>query len=218
MISKFEDFNELFKEIDKTLAKKAHLYVIGGAMLLYHGIKDATKDIDIIVETPQEFLQLQKSLKDMGFATRMPTLEYKKVDLNQIFVREDFRLDLFQKTVCKGFSLSKAMQKRAQNIIKLQHLMVSLCSGEDVFLFKTFTEREGDISDCLGLAQRGIDWNAILGEVQSQIKTTGNHVWITWVGERLDILEERGLEIPIMGEVNILREAYFEDYEKRHKT
>jgi len=93
-----------------------------------------------------------------------------------------------------------------------------LCSSEDVFLLKTFTDREGDIDDCIALAKMGMDWEAILDEIKRQIKISGKEIWITWIGERLDILEERGLPIPIMADVNNLREEYFDEAEKRTTT
>jgi len=217
MISEFKKINKLFEEINESLNKKVYFFIIGGTMLLYHGIKPATKDIDIIIETEEEFFIIQNTLRKIGFMAKLPTSEYKKMELNQIFVREDFRIDLFKKTVFKGFSLSDTMKKRAQKILELGYLTVSLCSNEDVFLFKTFTEREGDLEDCIALAKKGIYWNVILDELRSQIKLSGNKIWITWVGERFDILEERGLVIPIMNELNILRKNYFENYGKRKK-
>jgi hypothetical protein len=36
------------------------------------------------------------------------------------------------------------------------------------------------------------------------------------VGERFDILEDRGMVIPIMDELNTLRNKFFDDFEKRH--
>jgi len=220
LISNFDDANRLFEEIDNNIFEKVEFYIMGGAMLLYHGIKEATKDVDIIVNSQKEFILLQNTLKKLKFTTKVPTFEYKKFDLSQIFIREDFRIDLFHKVVCKGFQLSDAMKKRALKIKEFKHLTVLLCSHEDVFLFKTFTERPGDITDCLALArkQKSLDWPAILEEVQNQIKISGNKIWITWVGERLDILEENGLEIPIMNDIDKLREEYFNDYEKKHPS
>ncbi|MBI5002699.1 hypothetical protein HZC31_04905 [Candidatus Woesearchaeota archaeon] len=217
MISKFEELHQLFEEINSNMSEKVHFIVIGGAMLLYHGIKPATKDIDVVVTSPKDFLATENVLKKLKFQTRLPTIEYKRMNLSQIFVRDDFRIDLFHKTVCNGFALSDSMQKRVEKIIQLKYLTISLCSFEDVFLFKTFTEREGDLTDCIALAQRGIDWNIILEELQKQIKISDRKVWITWIGERLDILSERGLEIPIMSEMDTLREEYMDDFEKRHK-
>lgn len=215
MISKFKEINLLFEEIDRHLENEAHFFIIGGAMLLYHGIKPSTKDLDIIIETIKEFTAVENALKKINFKVKLPTRDYKNMDLNQIFVREDFRIDLFQRTVCRGFALSKTMKQRAMKIIELKHLQVFLCSYEDVFLFKTLTEREGDLEDCIAIAQRGIDWNAVLEELKTQIDDSKNKVWITLVGERLDLLEEQNLAIPIMKKVNKLRRDYFKEYEKR---
>lgn len=217
MVSRFDELNKLFEEIDSSINERVRFFVIGGAMLLYHGIKDATKDIDIVVDTEKEFLLLQTTLEKLKFAGKAPTFEYQKVDLSQIFVRKDFRIDLFHKIVCKGFQLSNAMKKRAQKVEELKRLTIFLCSHEDVLLFKTFTEREGDIADCLAIAQaKEINWIAVLEELKSQIRASGNKIWVTWVGERFDVLEERGLIIPIMNEVDKLRDEYFEEYDKHH--
>lgn len=216
MISDFKELTKLFGEIDKSLDKKAHFYVIGGAMLLYHGMKTATKDIDLVVSKESEYNITRNALRKLNFAAKAPLFGHEKIDLSQIFVREDFRIDLFHRAVCKGFCLSGGMIRRAQKILELKYLWVFLCSPEDVFLFKTFTEREGDIADCLNIArQKKINWSTILEEVKDQIKSSGNPVWITWVGERLDLLEDRGLNIPIMKEINELRGKYFDDLEKR---
>ena len=218
MISRFDELNGLFEEIDQNLRSKVHFFVIGGAMLLYHGIKIATKDIDIVVDSAREFTDVENVLRKLEFTTKIPTFEHRKTDLNQIFIREDFRIDLFQRTVCRGFVLSSAMRKRAKKILELKHLTTLLCSNEDVFLFKTFTEREGDIEDCIALAQRGIDWSTMLEEIKRQIRISGHNVWITWIGERLDILAERGLPIPIMAKIDEFREEYFDEAEKRLAT
>ncbi len=110
------------------------------------------------------------------------------------------------------------MKKRALKVKEMKHLSVFLCSFEDVFLFKTFTERPGDITDCIALAQKEkpLDWQAILTEILHQIKVSGNKVWITWIGERLDILKEKGLDIVIMDEIDKLEEEFYDDYEKKH--
>ena len=146
MISNFNDLDKLFKEIDDNLKEKVHFYVIGGAMMLYHKLKVSTKDVDIVVDSPEEFRAMERLLKELGFESKIPTIEYKKFDLNQIFVRDDYRIDLFQRTVCKGFILSKNMMERAETITKLNNLSISLCSTTDIFMFKTFTERPGDIA------------------------------------------------------------------------
>jgi len=217
MITTFKEIENLFGEINNSMYKKTGVYVIGGAALLRRGMKAATKDIDIVVATKNEFFAIQDVLTKINFVSQTPGKEYAHMNLSQIFQRKDFRIDLFEKEVCGRFSLSKEMMKRAEMIIKLSHLTVFLCSSEDIFLFKTMTEREGDITDCISIAAtQNPNWAVILEELQSQIKQSKQDVWVTWVGERLDILSERGVDIPIMNEVDKLREEYFERYDKIH--
>ena len=63
MINNFKQIEELFKEIDKVMNNKIKIYTIGGAVLLEQGLKITTKDIDVVVETKHEFLELQHSLQ-----------------------------------------------------------------------------------------------------------------------------------------------------------
>ena len=71
MISEFKQITELFQELDKEV-RKTKIFLIGGAMLLYHGIKPATKDVDLIVEAKEEFTDMGKALKKIGFVSKIP--------------------------------------------------------------------------------------------------------------------------------------------------
>lgn len=215
MIGDFKEIERLMGEIEQELDEKVSLFMIGGGTLLFQGLKPATKDIDLVVQEKGEFAVLEKALRRLGFEAKKPLFGYEHLDLSQIFVREDFRIDLFHHKICGAFSLSGEIIGRAQTVLRLTNLSFSLCSKEDVFLLKTMTEREGDLEDCLSLAKRGLNWEIILDELKRQIKSSGNKVWITWVGERLDLLEDKGLNIPIMREVDELREKYFDELEKR---
>ena len=214
MISDFKQIESLFKEIDQYLKIKVHIYLIGGVVLLYQELKPATKDIDLVIVEKHEFIAFEQALKTARFKSKIPTDVYKKMNLSQILVRDDFRIDAFHQTVCKKFSLSEGMRKRAKKLLTLPHLDLYLCSNEDIFVFKSFTEREGDLQDCISLAQRGLDWNSIIDEIQAQIHRCGEDVWITWIGERLDILMEKGLNIPIIDQIDKLRDTYFEELER----
>lgn len=217
MITDFKEVELFFAELDHALSKKTNVYVIGGAALLMRGMKEVTKDIDIVVAKKQEFLDIQHALEKIGFLSKIPEKEYARLNLNQIFQRGDFRIDLFEKEVCGRFSLSENMMKRAEKVIGLDHITVFLCSSEDIFLFKTMTEREGDMTDCMSIASReNPDWNVILEELKGQIMHSNQDVWVTWVGERLDILTEKGIDIPIMDEIDRLRDKIFADFEKKY--
>ncbi len=218
MISEFNSILELMEEVDAQLKSKISVFAIGGIVLMYRGLKTVTKDIDLVVNGSDEYNGLRQTLHALSFVETKPEFGYDHFNLSQILVSKDFRIDLFSKVVCKGFCLSPGMVQRAQEVFTLNKLGFHLCSNEDIFLFKTMTEREGDLEDCIALSRLGLDWEVILGELKHQIKVSGNKVWITWVGERLDLLIEKGLNIPIMKEIDHLRDEYFEELEKRLAT
>ncbi len=217
MISEFKQLEKLFQEIDKQLKTEVNIYVIGGAVLLYHGLKPATKDIDIITADERNYIAFENALKSINFKPKTPTGRYKKLNLGAILERDDYRIDVFNKTVCKMLALSEGMKKRANEIINHNNLKVYLCSNEDIFIFKSLTEREGDLEDNISLVQHGINWTIVLEEIILQINTSGQDVWITWIGERFDKLEEKGINIPIMKDVNKLRDEYFNQLERKYQ-
>jgi len=215
MIKSIEQIEGIFKEIEKVVQRKVKVYAIGGAVLVEQDLKASTKDIDLIVETREGFIGIQQALINIGFELKIPDEGYSHMNLSQIFQREDYRIDLFEKEVCGKFSLSKRMIERARTLINLNKVEILFCSKEDVFLFKTMTEREGDLADCESIVRAGVDWKTILEELKKQISYSGQDVWITWVGERLDLLEERGMAIPIMKEINELRVKFYDGLEKK---
>lgn len=213
MIADYRIIQGLFEEISKELEDSVRAYAIGGAVLLYLGLKSGTKDIDLIVESKQEFFSIQKTLKKIGFQPQIPGKGYARMNLSQIFQKDDVRIDLFEKKVCGRFSLSEGMKQRGKSIHNLRRLRVIHCANEDIFLFKTITEREGDLDDCLSLARTDMGWDQMLKELKSQIQKSKQDVWVTWIGERLDILQERGLIIPIKKDIDKLRDGFFESLE-----
>ena len=215
MISKFEDITEMLNELEPTLNQKIHLFMIGGGAMLHYKLKSATKDIDLVTENQRDYTEFGQVLRHAGFVPKIPTLEYSRMRLSQILVRGEFRIDLFHRTVCNGFSLSKNMKQRAETVYSKGNIALSLCSKEDIFLFKTLTERDWDLIDCVALTERNLNWNTILAELKNQIKDSNKHVWITWVGETLDKIRERGIKIPIIKEIDELRDAYFEENSRK---
>jgi len=223
MIESVEEVKRLFKEIGDFLTgtsepEKLDIFVIGGTVLLEQGLKPETKDIDLVVLNLHDFKLFENTLNALNFKSTKPTPGYVHSNISQVLEREDFRIDLFQTSVCGKFSVTDSMVERAREYLILDRLAVSLCSNEDVFLFKTMTERSGDIEDCISLAKRGVEWEIIIDELKNQIRLSGQNVWITWVGERLDILADEGLYIPILEEVGKLSEGYYENELRKYQS
>ncbi|MBT4825025.1 hypothetical protein HN695_00220 [Candidatus Woesearchaeota archaeon] len=202
MIKQFIAYESLFKEIDQLSELDIHIYVIGGAVLLYRDIKPATKDIDIVVNTKQEFDELIRVLHHLGFEDTSLKIGYDNFNLDKQLKKGDIHIDVFQKEICSKFSFSETMIKRSEEIISLNKVKIYLSSNEDVFSLKTMTERPGDLDDCVSLSQRGLDWDVILIEIKSQIENSGKNIWITWINERLLDLEEKGVSVPILDKTN----------------
>ena len=52
-----------FDEVASKITKPVTLFIIGGGSLAFYGLKEATKDIDVILQNPNEFRILTKALK-----------------------------------------------------------------------------------------------------------------------------------------------------------
>lgn len=213
MISDFKQIEELFKEINEKLTKKVEVYIIGGAALLFERLKPATKDIDLIIKDEKEFDIFSKTLISINFKEEKPSVVYNKM-VDTIMIREDYRIDVFLNKVCKKFSLSTNMIKRSNEILNLKNISIKKCSNEDIFLFKSMTDRPGDLDDCIELVKKELNWIEIKNEIIYQIKVNGEDVWITYIAQTLDELINKGLTIPIIKEIDKMRNDYFNKLEK----
>jgi hypothetical protein len=137
------------------------------------------------------------------------------MELSQIFVKGDFRIDVFHRKVCKCFMLSNNMIKRAKLIQNEKYVSIYHCSLEDIFMFKSMTDREGDLADCQNIVRKEPDWQAILSEMKHQIKESKKEIWITFIMERMDILEDRNIPIPIIEDIRKMSEQFYESLEKK---
>lgn len=198
------DKNYLKQEFDKLNAKTAQpftLFLIGGGAMAFYGLKDATKDIDIILTNGDELKNLKTTLETIGYKEPEPayiTLAYNNMQTNAILENQDgFRWDLFVNKVCNALALSTTMKQRANQLYKGDRLTVLIASKEDIFLFKGITEREADLEDMRILAESGLNWNLINQECQSQSAASG----VTWEDalyqNLLDLKAKYHIESPI---------------------
>jgi hypothetical protein len=209
MINNFKDYENLFMEINKLAKIKLNIYLIGGAVLLYRNLKFSTKDIDVVLISNKEYNELYRILKKLNFKQGVKKIGYKNFNLTNILKKDKLKIDIFLNEVCSKFSFSNEMVKRAEKILNFDKVKVYLSSNEDVFAFKTMTNREGDLEDCVALAKRKLDWDIILKEIKNQINLSGENIWITWINERLELLIEKGVVVPIIKETNKLTIAYY---------
>jgi hypothetical protein len=215
---KINDFNQIldkFDQLDRISSQKINVYLIGGAVLLEQGLKQGTKDIDLILVNDEGYVYFCNLLKqDKAHILEKPSNEYLKLKISEIIIQDDFRFDVFNKVVCDKLYLSKEMIKRKRLIKEYKNIKLFACSNEDILIFKSITERLGDIDDCLELVRKGINWDVVLEEIKYQIKESKQQVWVTWFEERLNILEDKGAIIPILKDIRKLSENYYLSLEK----
>jgi len=214
-ITNFTQIYDAFEEMDNSITQKIDIYLIGGAVLLYHDAKPGTKDIDLIVNSKEEYESLINTLKKNDFALEKPTREYHKLNIENILIKDNYRFDIFNKIVCNNLFLSENMIKRAKLIKEYKNIRLFTCSLEDILVFKSITDRDGDIDDCQSIARTNPDWNIVLEEIIYQTKKSGKDVWITWFEERLNLLEDRGVDIPILKDIRKLSLDYYNELEKK---
>ena len=215
MIGDFSDIISLLTEVDKFLKKNVNVFLIGGGALMRYGLRGETKDIDIVVSLDEEYKDMTEALHSVGFSEQVPDkVVYGRMALSDILIRGEYRVDLFCRCVCGRFALSEKMKERALLVLALNKVKLFICSLSDIFLFKSMTERIGDLEDCFNMAaEYELDWDAILEEAKRQ--SVGDcGVWITWITNRMEILSERKVRIPILERMISLSDEYMNKLEK----
>jgi len=116
------NFDSLYVEgeLRKLSAKpagKTVVYVAGGAAMALASLKEATKDIDVIVEAPHGLKTLVSGLRAIGYADPRLALaiNYRRMYAREILENLDgFRWDIFEKLVADKLHLSSGMIERSR--------------------------------------------------------------------------------------------------------
>lgn len=108
---------------------------------------------------------------------------------------EGSRIDVFLKVICNQLEVSEGMISRSTEHKTYGNLKVMLVSPEDIFLFKSLTDRKQDIDNCFAFIDAGLDWDIIIKECVSQHRKDVK--WIFWLYEQIcRIEEEKDITIP----------------------
>ena len=176
------------------------VYLLGGGNLILRGVKDSTKDIDLVVADGQTFVTLAESLQELGYEERSDLeAAYNQLNPSIVLEKDGFpRWDIFVEAVAGQLQLTPAMIERCDQLFEYGTLHVHLLSLTDIFVFKSITEREGDLEDVALIArQADLDWESLFEEITAQEDRTGQ-LFSFAVLDTLDILEERhGIVAPI---------------------
>lgn len=165
--------NELI-QVDVMLKKPIDIYLIGGSAMGYYGIKDATKDIDILFKNQYDCAEFFNAITELGYETSEqyfpPVIQMEATFF--VYKDDEIWIDLFVENVMNKFTLSASIQKRAvKTNLSTEKLNVYCLDPHDIFLFKSITPRERDEDDLILLVtETTIDFNIIHNEIDSQSK------------------------------------------------
>ena len=206
ILSSKDDLERALLEMGDALADHVKAYLIGGCAMMLYNAKLATKDIDLVLSSADDAESIVHALLKSGFKVVVPR-EDVYCRLGTAIMMEDqrgMRIDIFVETVCRKIKVTSGMVARSKLHSSYGKLEMNLISPEDIFLFKSVTEREGDLDDMARLAERGLDWQTILEECAFQ---SGDVILEGYLAVRLQELEEqRGIVSPIKAELEKITE------------
>jgi hypothetical protein len=194
----------VLKELDRLSSKikvQIRLFIIGGLGLINFGLKEATKDVDVVIQSRRELYALTRGLRSLGYSSLGPPVisrPYKKSEASRILENsEGFRWDIFLNQICGALVLSKGMASRSTSFYGKGLLKASLASKEDLFLLKGITERKADLDDMRLLAESGLDWRIIEQECKDQ-STSSGRLWESALLQNLiDLRERHNIRSPV---------------------
>ena len=177
------EIESVLEKIGLALDQPVTAYHIGGNAMCVHGLKDTTKDTDIVLLSEVEVTALKDALLDSGFEETeiAVTPEYSSMQAYGIFAQKSENImaqdytpglivELFLKSVCGKLTFSEEMSKRSTEHKTYGKLKNRICSKEDILLFKAMAGRDRDIEDMVILSEHGIDWDTVENESGRQLQ------------------------------------------------
>lgn len=183
-------------------SRRIAVYLIGGGAMALRGEKDATKDLDLVLERQDDADELKKAFERIGFTVnaRRPDECRALVDAAILSRPAGLRADIFVGKVCGRLRFSEGMKQRAVLVDELGKLTLFMCSREDIFLLKSVTERTRDLDDMMSLFRSGLSRDTVLGECDLQSALAGfreSQVWEAFLLLKIEEMEKRyGIDIP----------------------
>jgi hypothetical protein len=158
-----EEQIKLLKFVGAELKSKTECLIIGGSAMMFYGLKNSTKDIDMVFFDDTERKKAVMILEKSGFYKRY----FKDKDVF-LLERNGMRLDIFLRKVMK-FDISPAMTERKKEVHEFGNLVAMIICPEDIILLKCATDREGDRLDAKNIIEKfDIDWDTVIEEIKWQ--------------------------------------------------
>lgn len=148
----FEVFNAFYQE-------KVKYLVVGGLAVNLHGVPRITYDIDIIISTDRDnVLKLNRTLRDLGYVSRLPVnpddmadektlkdwIENRNMRAFSFYHKKENR-KVVDIVLVQPLDFTKAFQRRV--IKKVDDIEIYVASIDDMISMKKASNRPKDLSD-----------------------------------------------------------------------
>jgi len=172
-----DKIQEFLVELDSWLSEPADVYLLGGSAMTVRGLKDQTEDIDLALGVVSEFEHVYQTLQSQGFGVvNEPTEPFDGVGRTVELYHEThgLQIDLFERQVVGKVWITGRMHDRAEEFWVGNYLTAFVLADEDMFLLKAVSGgdlasgRRRDLEDMRKYAQRGLEYNLILNEIEEQ--------------------------------------------------
>ncbi len=189
---------DTFNLIGTNLKRKIKCFVIGGSAMLYYKLKDATKDIDIVLLNENDRSYILKFMKNLGYAERNPKILYiNKRNVPILLQREQNRFDLFSRIII-NLKFSDGMMERSNIVYEYGNLIVNVASPEDIIILKCATDRAGDRLDAANIIRNtNVNWGILFEESINQMKLVGDVIPLNLYQFLLELEEDLKVEVPV---------------------
>ena len=194
------------EKLDGLMKERLDFYLIGGGSMSFQNLKDATKDIDVVVRSEHDLKLLRDALVRTGYSVPAVRGPYRQMQASLIMENRDgFRWDIFVIVICGGLRLSDAMLCRAVELFRFDRVLVHMISLEDIFIFKSVTSRERDREDMYQLFSQGLDFTVIRDEIIWQNEQDRNVAWLAFFFNGVEeVVERYSVVIPFYDEFHDL--------------
>lgn len=188
---------DIFKLIGSSLKKKIECFVIGGSAMLYYKLKEATKDIDIVLLKENERIYVLKMMKNLGYTERNSKILYvNKKNVPILLQRGQDRFDLFNRKII-NLRFSDGMVNRVNLVYEYGNLTAKIVSREDIIMLKCATDRAGDRLDAANIIKSAnINWNVLIEESINQMNLIGDLIPLNLYDFLLELKEDLQVEVP----------------------
>lgn len=177
------EITDRFVALDDVLDNPATVVLIGEGAMTFQGIKDGTKDLDLVATSQTSYKRVREALLELGLdEIDHPEKSYASLGaISVLEFGEDNRIDLFDRQVMAKLTLSESMHDRCDTVFTGESLSVSMLAPVDIAVFKSVTPRENDLNDVEQLLASGIGLETYEQELRDQLPLNYGFDELEWI-------------------------------------